>query len=89
MSFAKRLEREQLDLNEQLGESWPPRPVAFGDLLTPVEAAQYLRLDETEAHTPRSALRRLNYWRDQGSFAPRNLRAASRIAARSSIDSWN
>lgn len=45
---------------------WPPRPATFPELLTPVEAAQYLRLDETGGHTPRSALRTLNYWRDKG-----------------------
>ena len=45
---------------------WPPRPQRFSDLLTPVEAAQYLRLDELGQHTPRSAIRTLNYWRDQG-----------------------
>ena len=44
--------------------AWPSRPVVFGDLLTPVEAAQYLRLDETGQHTPNSAARTLNYWRD-------------------------
>lgn len=45
---------------------WPPRPASFGQLLTPVEAAQYLRLDETGLHTPDSAIRTLNYWRDKG-----------------------
>ena len=45
---------------------WPCRPDVFGDLMTPVEAAQYLRLDETGAHTPVSAVRTLNYWRDKG-----------------------
>ncbi len=45
--------------------SWPARPSTFGDLLTPVEAAQYLRLDETGAHTPESAVRTLNYWRSK------------------------
>ena len=45
---------------------WPSRPDAFGDLLLPVEAAQYLRLDETGTHTPQSAIRTLNYWRDRG-----------------------
>ena len=45
---------------------WPPRPEVFGDLLTPVEAAQYLRLDETGIHTPESAIRTLRYWRDRG-----------------------
>lgn len=44
--------------------AWPSRPVVFGDLLTPVEAAQYLRLDETGHHTPNFAGRTLNYWRD-------------------------
>jgi hypothetical protein len=47
-------------------EVWPPRPAAFSELLTPVEAAQYLRLDETGNHTPQSATRTLNYWRDKG-----------------------
>jgi hypothetical protein len=45
---------------------WPPRPETFPELLTPVEAAQYLRLDETGGHTPQSAIRTLNYWRDRG-----------------------
>ena len=46
--------------------AWPKRPGLFSDLLTPVEAAQYLRLDETGSHTPESAIRTLNYWRDKG-----------------------
>lgn len=46
-------------------QGWPPRPVAFPDLMTPIEAAMFLRLDETE-HSPRSACRTLNYWRDRG-----------------------
>jgi hypothetical protein len=33
--------------------------------MTPVEAAMFLRLDET-GHTPKSAIRTLNYWRDKG-----------------------
>jgi hypothetical protein len=37
----------------------------FADLMTPVEAAVFLRLDET-AHNPQSACRTLNYWRDRG-----------------------
>jgi hypothetical protein len=45
---------------------WPPRPEVFSELLRPVEAAQYLRLDETGSHTPKSAVRTLNYWRDRG-----------------------
>ena len=31
-----------------------------------MEAAQYLRLDELGSHTPASAIRTLNYWRDKG-----------------------
>jgi hypothetical protein len=46
--------------------NWPPRPESFAELLTPIEAAQYLRLDETSIHTPQSAVRVLNYWRDRG-----------------------
>ena len=45
--------------------NWPRRPDVFADLLSPVEAAQYLRLDETN-HSPKSAVRTLNYWRDKG-----------------------
>jgi len=45
---------------------WPPRPSGFAELLMPVEAAQYLRLDELGNHTPESAIRTLNYWRDKG-----------------------
>jgi hypothetical protein len=45
---------------------WPPRPEVFAELLTPMEAAQYLRLDETGNHTPKTAIRTLNYWRDRG-----------------------
>lgn len=46
--------------------NWPPIPDVFTELLTPIEAAQYLRLDETGNHTPRTAIRTLNYWRDKG-----------------------
>ena len=45
-------------------EGWPPRPQIFPDLLTPTEAAQYLNLDRTGRHTPRSAIRTLAYFRD-------------------------
>ena len=44
---------------------WPDRPNEFPELMTAVEAAMYLRLDET-GHSPASALRTLNYWRDRG-----------------------
>ncbi|MGA2916579.1 MAG: helix-turn-helix domain-containing protein [Sedimentisphaerales bacterium] len=52
--------------NQQTDTTWPPRPDIFNDLLTPIEAAQYLRLDETGIHTPQSAIRILNYWRNRG-----------------------
>ena len=44
---------------------WPQRPNNFPELMTPVEAAMFLRLDEI-GHNPKSALRTLNYWRDKG-----------------------
>ena len=47
-------------------DEWPERPSAFRDPLTAIEAAQYSRLDETRSHTPTSAIRTLNYWRDRG-----------------------
>lgn len=47
------------------GSRWPERPSVFPDLMTPEEAAMFLRLDQI-GHTPASACRTLNYWRDQG-----------------------
>lgn len=44
---------------------WPPEPNTFPQLMTPVEAAMFLRLNQT-GHNPESARRTLNYWRDQG-----------------------
>ena len=44
---------------------WPGRPYHFPDLMTPIEAAMFLRLDQT-GHSPDSACRTLNYWRDKG-----------------------
>jgi len=46
-------------------KDWPKRPELFENLLTPVEAAMFLRLDQT-GHCPKSALRTLIYWRDRG-----------------------
>jgi hypothetical protein len=46
-------------------DQWPQRPEEFPDLMTPHEAAMFLRLDEI-GHTPESAARTLNYWRDHG-----------------------
>ena len=48
--------------DEQL---WPTRPQEFPELMTPIEAAMFLRLDQT-GHNPESACRTLNYWRDRG-----------------------
>jgi hypothetical protein len=45
---------------------WPTRPQVFPELLTPIEAAQYLRLDELGTHTPETAPRTLKFWRDRG-----------------------
>ena len=47
-------------------DQWPTRPEIFGDLLTPVEAAQYLRLDEIGSHLPKSSIRTLKYFRNRG-----------------------
>jgi hypothetical protein len=47
------------------GGRWPLRPQEFPELMTPVEAAMFLRLDQTD-HTPKSAERTLTYWRDRG-----------------------
>ena len=55
-----------LDENKQINEAnWPNRPQVFPPIMTPTEAAQFLRLDLT-SHTPRSAKRTLDYWRNHG-----------------------
>ena len=43
---------------------WPEKPRVLPDLMTPVEAAMFLRLDQI-GHSPKSACRILNYWRDK------------------------
>ena len=43
--------------------TWPEAPQIFPPIMTATEAAQYLRLDCTN-HTPVSAKRTLNYWRE-------------------------
>jgi hypothetical protein len=58
--------RTMAELSRSGKTGWPSRPEVFGELLTPIEAAQYLRLDETGSHTPKTAVRTLNYWRDKG-----------------------
>jgi len=52
-------------INQDNNQSWPQKPKEFPELMTPVEAAMYLRLDQT-GHTPKSAIRTLNFWRDKG-----------------------
>jgi hypothetical protein len=52
-------------ISENNNGKWPQRPDIFPDLMTPVEAAMFLRLDQT-GHTPKMAIRTLNYWRDKG-----------------------
>lgn len=47
---------------KDIGNGWPERPSIFPGLMTPAEAAMFLRLDQT-GHTPVSACRMLNYWR--------------------------
>jgi hypothetical protein len=54
------------ELSQSEKVDWPSRPEVFGELVTPIEAAQYLRLDGTGSHTPRTAVRTLNYWQDKG-----------------------
>lgn len=53
------------DMSNTEGKQWPKKPEVFPNLMTPVEAAMFLRLDQT-AHSPESARRTLNYWRDRG-----------------------
>jgi hypothetical protein len=56
-------------MNEQLSNAengdWPDKPEVFPDLMTPIEAAMFLRLDQT-GHNPENACRTLNYWRNRG-----------------------
>ncbi|MCG8683293.1 MAG: helix-turn-helix domain-containing protein [Desulfobacterales bacterium] len=50
--------------NDRTNE-WPEHPKFFPDLMTPMEAAMFLRLNQI-GHNPVSAIRTLNYWRDKG-----------------------
>ena len=50
---------------KNVSSDWPERPSTFPDLMTSEEAAMFLRLDQV-GHTPTSACRTLNYWRDRG-----------------------
>ena len=51
-------------INQDNNQNWPQKPTEFPELMTPVEAAMFLRLDIT-GHTPKSAIRTLTYWRDR------------------------
>ena len=59
------MNKPQIKTNRQIDTKWPQKPTNFPKLMTPVEAAMFLRLDQT-SHTPNSAIRTLNYWRDHG-----------------------
>ena len=45
--------------------TWPDPPEEFPPIMTPTEATQFLRLNQT-AHSPKSAKRTLDYWRSRG-----------------------
>ena len=51
--------------SNEIVAQWPKRLEVCPDLMTPVEAAQFLRLDQL-GHTPASARRTLDYWRGRG-----------------------
>ena len=54
-----------IEPNEKIENKWPDRLEEFPELMTPVEAAMFLRLDQT-GHKPQSAQRTLDYWRSRG-----------------------
>jgi len=53
------------NFTKNLDSDWPDKPDDFRDLMTPTEAAMFLRLDQV-GHTPKSAKRTLDYWRFKG-----------------------
>jgi hypothetical protein len=55
----------QAEKKPEKGAVWPDRPEEFPPIMTPTEAAMFLRLDRT-SHTPESAKRTLGYWRGRG-----------------------
>lgn len=57
-----RMDNQAIHSNEK---KWPQRPSKFPELMTPVEAGMFLRLDLT-GHNPKSAIRVLNFWRGKG-----------------------
>ncbi len=55
----------QNENNQKKETNWPDRPQVFPPIMTPTEAAQFLRLYLT-GHTTLSAKRTLDYWRNHG-----------------------
>ena len=55
----------QVENKPEKEASWPDRPKEFPPIMTPTEAALFLRLDRT-SHTQASAKRTLDYWRGRG-----------------------
>ena len=53
------------DSGHSKGHDWPDKPSIFPELMSPTEAAMFLRLDQV-GHTPTSAARTLNFWRGKG-----------------------
>ena len=53
------------DSGHSKGHDWPDKPLIFPELMSPTEAAMFLRLDQV-GHTPISARRTLNFWRSKG-----------------------
>jgi hypothetical protein len=51
-------------ISESNDGGWPEKPNVFPDLVTPLEAAMFLRLETS--FSPQSARRTLDYWRDKG-----------------------
>lgn len=57
--------RKMEDESTKLNNNGPDQPEIFPDLMTPAEAAMFLRLHEI-GHNPTSANRTMNYWREKG-----------------------
>jgi hypothetical protein len=48
LGLVDRDQGREVDPVESRSNDWPPQPHVFPDLMTPLEAAMFLRLDETE-----------------------------------------
>jgi len=62
----------QAKTSKNIVTDWPTRPDAFPNLMTPVEAAMFLRLDQI-GHIPKSAKRTLDYWREHSELKAENM----------------